>query len=159
METILLILYLLGFAFQIILLVKSIKNKNNKYWIVTFVIEIIFITHKRHFSIIFCRRENRIMANLAAKNEEGKVFKVWSLNNNSSVDGNEEILFLIKNKGLCLDPDCSWRTISIISDGREVYGNQDAVLLYTICREKGKIVDGTLTIVSKEEFEKNYSYC
>ena len=43
METILLILYLLGFAFQIILLVKSIKKKNNKYWIMTFVIEIIFI--------------------------------------------------------------------------------------------------------------------
>lgn len=43
METILLILYLLGFVFQIILLVKSIKKKEKKYWIMTFVIEIIFI--------------------------------------------------------------------------------------------------------------------
>ena len=43
MDRVLLILYLLGFVFQIILLVKSIKKKEKKYWIKVFGLEIIFI--------------------------------------------------------------------------------------------------------------------
>ena len=43
MDGVLLILYLLGFVFQIILLVKSIKKKEKKYWIMVFGLEIIFI--------------------------------------------------------------------------------------------------------------------
>ncbi len=98
------------------------------------------------------------MADLAA-NKEGKIFKVWRWIDKSSPDNDEELLFLVKNKGLQFDPDCSWRAIAIVSDENNISGDQNAILLYTIDRKNGQIVDANLKIVSEEEFKQNYYYC
>lgn len=97
------------------------------------------------------------MANNIAKKKDGKTFKFWNQSSGNSLDSKEEMMFLVKNKGVMFDPDCSWRAIVISREGETIEGDYNSTLLYNIIYEDGKIVDAMdLNIVSKEEFERDY---
>lgn len=92
-------------------------------------------------------------------NKNGKKLQAWNWGTGESPDNNEELMFLIKNKGLMLDPDCSWRAIIVDNETVKEAGDCRATLLYNIIRnEKGEIIDATdIKVVSRDVFEAEYT--
>lgn len=90
--------------------------------------------------------------------KKGKKFQAWNWGTGESPDNNEELMFLIKNKGVMLDPDCSWRAIAVENEKVSASGDAKATLLYNIVRDAGKIIDATdIRVVTKETFESEYN--
>ena len=91
--------------------------------------------------------------------KKGNKFQAWNWGTGESPDNNEELMFLIKNKGVMLDPDCSWRAIAVENEDVSASGDAKATLLYNIIRHEGKIIDAIdIKVVSRETFQSEYIF-
>ncbi len=73
----------------------------------------------------------------------------------------EEIRFLIREKGLVLDPACPERYYTVPLWGTTEAGDTRAVLVfYSVSyREDGTVADASFNLVERTEFERTYSRC
>ena len=73
----------------------------------------------------------------------------------------EEIRFLVREKGLILDPTCPERYYTVPLWGTREAGDIRAVLIFysIFYRDDGTIADASFNLVERKEFEETYSRC